>query len=182
MVGLVKTNKDKLSTVMSLAMAHRELPRRNKLISAAIRQLQALQERTGAVTRYAATAHVANQSLWHGTQAEFISLSLCCGCSSAVADNLMSLLDRTSRLPGKEYGEVAISAAQALLTLRTPPFNARLAELRNTLIKSKDSLDALARSTTLTAGVDLLTALFTDKDVRNSAIGTSPINVCTALA
>lgn len=57
MVGLVKTNKDKLSTVMSLAMAHRELPRRNKLISAAIRQLQALQERTGAVTRYVTNAN-----------------------------------------------------------------------------------------------------------------------------
>lgn len=143
--------QDKLSTVMSLAMAHRELPRRNKLISAAIRQLQALQERTGSVS------------------------------SSASAETLLQLLDRTARLPGKEYGEVSISAAQALLTLRTPPFNARLAELRNTLIKSKDNLDELARSTTLTAGVDLLTALFTDKDVRASAIGASPLTPMTAL-
>jgi len=40
MVGLVKTNKDSLSTVLALAAAHRELPRRNKMVSALIRQLQ----------------------------------------------------------------------------------------------------------------------------------------------
>ncbi len=86
-------------------------------------------------------------------------------------DGLIALLERASRLPGKQYGETSISAAQALLSLRTPPFNTRLAELRATLQKSTDN-DALARSATITAGVDLLTALFTDEDakVRAAAI------------
>jgi len=66
---------------------------------------------------------------------------------------------------------VAISSAQALLALRAPPFSTRQDELRTTLLNTKDN-DALARSATLTAGVDLLTAMFTDPDanVRKNAI------------
>lgn len=87
------------------------------------------------------------------------------GAASTSIDGLLALLERASRLPGKEYGEVSVAAAQALLSLRTPPFDTRKAELRATLLKSTDN-DALARSATITAGVDLLTSLFTDEDAK----------------
>lgn len=135
MVGLAKANKDSLATVLALATAHREVPRRNKMVAALVRQLSSLSER--------------------GAQ----------GGGAANIDGLMGLLERASRLPGKTYGEVSVSAAQALLSLRTPPFDTRKAELRATLLKSTDN-DALARSATITAGVDLLTSLFTDADAK----------------
>lgn len=56
---------------------------------------------------------------------------------------------------------------QALLTLQSPPFEKRLSELRDTLLKS-DDVDTLALSATLTAGVDLLTALFSGKNEKES--------------
>lgn len=70
---------------------------------------------------------------------------------------------RLSKLPGREYGEVSISAAQLLLSCKTPPFETRLTELRAAL-GPKNDLSALSSSSTLTAGVDLLTTLFDDKD------------------
>lgn len=43
----MQANKESLGKVVALAQAHRELPRRNKLVSAFLRQLPNLVERFG---------------------------------------------------------------------------------------------------------------------------------------
>lgn len=88
-----QANKDSLATVLALATAHRELPRRNKMVAALVRQLGSLNERA----------------------------------AGADMDGLIGLLERATKLPGKGYGEVSIAAAQALLSLKTPPFETRKA-------------------------------------------------------
>merc|ERR1711988_134440 len=61
-----------------------------------------------------------------------------------------------------------MGAQQLLMSCNTSPFAVRLEELRENLLSTQD-YDALAKSPTLSAGVDLLTTLFSDADQKVAA-------------
>jgi acetyl-CoA carboxylase/biotin carboxylase 1 len=82
-----------------------------------------------------------------------------------LSDDLLAALDQLSAFKGKEYGEVALAADQIIRASKVPPFTDRLEELRAQLTDSDTDLETLAKSSTLSAGVDLLTGLFGDSDI-----------------
>ncbi|KAG5181165.1 acetyl-CoA carboxylase [Tribonema minus] len=87
------------------------------------------------------------------------------------SDELLAALGDLAGLQGKEYGEVALVADSLLTESRVPPFDKRVGELR-ALLKSDADYDRLSLSPSLSAGVDLLSALFDDDDdaVRKAAL------------
>lgn len=87
---------------------------------------------------------------------------------------MVKALTDLAALEGKEYGEVALVADSLLTESRVPPFDSRVAELR-TLLTSNADYDSLSLSPSLSAGVDLLSALFDDADeaVRRAALEVS---------
>lgn len=70
------------------------------------------------------------------------------------------------------YGELSLAAESIIRQSKVAPFETRIDELRSQLTESDTDLDKLSKSATLSAGVDLLTALFTDDDaaVRKAAV------------
>ena len=89
----------------------------------------------------------------------------------AASESLTAVLERLAALVGKAYGEVALLAANLLNNFTVAPFETRQEELRAMLLAEKD-LSKLAVSSSLSAGVDLLTSLFDDADdaVRKAAL------------
>ena len=85
---------------------------------------------------------------------------------------LESALIDLSKLKEKAYGELVIAADNILRQSKVPPFADRVAELKSTLLDPSTDFESLSKSPTLSAGVDLLTALFNDKDeaVKRAAI------------
>jgi acetyl-CoA carboxylase/biotin carboxylase 1 len=91
--------------------------------------------------------------------------------SPAISPELEDTLERVSALREKSYGELKLAADSIIRQSKVPPFAERVAELKSTLTDSSTDLAHLSKSPTLSAGVDLLTALFNDPDekVRKAA-------------
>eukprot|EP00970_Alexandrium_tamarense_P005314 scaffold858_cov193-Alexandrium_tamarense.AAC.12 len=83
---------------------------------------------------------------------------------SAVPDAVIEALDKISGLKGKAYGEIILAAEEKVREAKVPSFDVRRADLRAKLVDSETDLEELAKSSTLSAGVDLLTNLFDDED------------------
>jgi acetyl-CoA carboxylase/biotin carboxylase 1 len=89
-------------------------------------------------------------------------------------DSVIEALDTLSTLKGKEYGEIILAAEETVRASKVPSFDVRRADLRSKLTDSETDLVELSKSSTLSAGVDLLTNLFDDEDenVRTAALET----------
>jgi len=87
-------------------------------------------------------------------------------------EGLMTSLESLSKLKSKIYGDLTLSASGIIRASKVPPFETRLAELRDVLASDGSDLISLSQSPTLSAGVDLLTSLFSDEDaaVRSAAV------------
>lgn len=85
---------------------------------------------------------------------------------SALPDDLLAALDQLSNLTGREYGEITIAADSIIRQTKIPAFEVRVADLRKQLLDSETDIEALAKSSTLSAGVDLLVSLFSDEDAK----------------
>ena len=81
--------------------------------------------------------------------------------ASALPESLMSSLNKLAQLKGKEYGEITLSAGHIIRQSKVPSFEDRKNELRTLLTSGMDRAE-IAKSATLSAGVDLLFALFDD--------------------
>jgi len=79
-------------------------------------------------------------------------------------DSVIEALDTLSSLKGKEYGEIILAAEETVRASKVPSFEVRRADLRSKLTDSETDLVQLSKSSTLSAGVDLLTNLFDDED------------------
>jgi len=92
--------------------------------------------------------------------------------SAAIPDDLEAAMEKVNELSEKKYGELALAADSILRSSKIVPFADRVAELKTTLLDSNTDLDKLSKSSTLSAGVDLLTSLFDDSDdsVRKAAV------------
>jgi acetyl-CoA carboxylase/biotin carboxylase 1 len=90
----------------------------------------------------------------------------------AVPDSVIDALDKLSSLKGKDYGEIILAAEEKVREAKVPSFDVRRADLRSKLVDSETDLIDLSKSSTLSAGVDLLTNLFDDEDkkVRETAL------------
>jgi len=86
--------------------------------------------------------------------------------------DLEETLNSLSSLKSKSYGELTLAASSIVRESKVPAFETRLAELRETLSSGDSDLTSLSQSPTLSAGVDLLTSLFSDDDatVRERAV------------
>ena len=84
--------------------------------------------------------------------------------TASLPDSLVSALEELSVLEGKAYGELVLAADSLIRQSKVPPFAERVAELKATLLDPATDFVTLAKSTTLSAGVDLLTSLFSDED------------------
>lgn len=84
--------------------------------------------------------------------------------STELSAELDAVMQELTALKQKVYGEIAIAADSILRQSKVPPFNARVEELKATLLDPETNVVNLSKSTTLSAGVDLLTALFNDED------------------
>ncbi len=85
---------------------------------------------------------------------------------------LLEALETLAGMEGKAYGEIKLAADNIIRQSKVAPFDDRVSELRAVLLDPETKFDELARSTTLSAGVDLLTYLFADDDaaVRKAAL------------
>jgi len=83
---------------------------------------------------------------------------------NAVPDSVIEALDSLSVLKGKAYGEISLAAEEKVREAKIPSFDVRLADLRAKLVDPETDLGDLSQSSTLSAGVDLLTNLLDDED------------------
>ncbi len=92
--------------------------------------------------------------------------------SSAFSEELEAAMVKVTELGEKKYGELTLAADSILRSSKVPPFAARADELKKTLLDSDVDLANLSKSSTLSAGVDLLTSLFDDDDesIRKAAV------------
>ncbi|KAL7542231.1 hypothetical protein ACHAXR_013354, partial [Thalassiosira sp. AJA248-18] len=90
----------------------------------------------------------------------------------AVPENVIEALDSLAGLKGKAYGEITLAAEERVREAKVPSFEIRCADLRTKLVDPETNLVELSESSTLSAGVDLLTNLLGDEDekVRASAM------------
>ena len=89
-----------------------------------------------------------------------------------MSSELKGVLKMLAEMKEKAYGEIALAADELIRQSEVPSFESRCDELRNHLRDGATDLTALSQSTTLSAGVDLLTSLFADEDpaVRSAAV------------
>lgn len=90
----------------------------------------------------------------------------------AVPESVIESLDALSGLKGKAYGEIILAAEERVRNAKVPSFDVRRADLRAKLLDPETDFIELSRSSTLSAGVDLLTNLLDDEDekVRSAAM------------
>jgi acetyl-CoA carboxylase / biotin carboxylase 1 len=81
---------------------------------------------------------------------------------TAIPSQMLDALTSLTKLQSKQYGEIVLSSSSIIRESEIPSFAIRKDELRSALMSEDKS--NLARSTTLSAGVDLLSALFDDSD------------------
>eukprot|EP00522_Entomoneis_paludosa_P016513 CAMPEP_0172450434 /NCGR_PEP_ID=MMETSP1065-20121228/8763_1 /TAXON_ID=265537 /ORGANISM="Amphiprora paludosa, Strain CCMP125" /LENGTH=2096 /DNA_ID=CAMNT_0013202215 /DNA_START=2922 /DNA_END=9212 /DNA_ORIENTATION=- len=92
--------------------------------------------------------------------------------SGDLPEDLLELLKSLAGMKEKVYGEIALAADSIIRQSKVPSFELRANELRATLADESSDFADLAKSATLSAGVDLLTSLFSDSDsqIRKAAI------------
>eukprot|EP00543_Licmophora_paradoxa_P006771 CAMPEP_0202445904 /NCGR_PEP_ID=MMETSP1360-20130828/4612_1 /ASSEMBLY_ACC=CAM_ASM_000848 /TAXON_ID=515479 /ORGANISM="Licmophora paradoxa, Strain CCMP2313" /LENGTH=2079 /DNA_ID=CAMNT_0049062311 /DNA_START=41 /DNA_END=6280 /DNA_ORIENTATION=+ len=92
--------------------------------------------------------------------------------TSDMSDDLKTSLKSLAEMKGKMYGEIALAADEIIRQSEVASFDSRVAELKSQLTDSSANLELISKSATLSAGVDLLTALFSDEDiaVRKNAV------------
>ena len=88
------------------------------------------------------------------------------------SEELTAVLEQLAELKDKMYGEIALTADSIIRQSKVPSFEARAADLKAQLADKATDLVKLSKSTTLSAGVDLLTSLFNDDDadIRSAAL------------
>ncbi|KAL7565352.1 hypothetical protein ACA910_013574 [Epithemia clementina (nom. ined.)] len=74
----------------------------------------------------------------------------------------MNVLGQLAELKDKVYGEIALAADELIHQSKVPSFASRAEELHAQLNNPVTDLIKLSKSSTISAGVDLLTSLFTD--------------------
>jgi acetyl-CoA carboxylase/biotin carboxylase 1 len=79
-------------------------------------------------------------------------------------EKLIGSLEKIQSLKSKEYGDLKNAAAAIISDSKAPPFDDRVDELRSQLLGEPAQLSELANSQALSAGVDMLTYLFTDPE------------------
>ena len=82
----------------------------------------------------------------------------------AIPDSVMGVLSELTTMMDKQYGEIGLAADSIIRLSKVPSFDSRVDELRAQLTAKESNMVELSRSPTLSAGVDLLTYLFTDSD------------------
>jgi len=94
--------------------------------------------------------------------------------AAQIPKSLLAVLEELSQMKEKEYGEIALAADMIIRQSKIPSFDSRVDELRAQLVDPATDLVELSKSSTLSAGVDLLTYLFSDRSeslsVREAAI------------
>eukprot|EP00534_Pseudo-nitzschia_fraudulenta_P008502 CAMPEP_0201147778 /NCGR_PEP_ID=MMETSP0851-20130426/9292_1 /ASSEMBLY_ACC=CAM_ASM_000631 /TAXON_ID=183588 /ORGANISM="Pseudo-nitzschia fraudulenta, Strain WWA7" /LENGTH=2078 /DNA_ID=CAMNT_0047423721 /DNA_START=36 /DNA_END=6272 /DNA_ORIENTATION=- len=92
--------------------------------------------------------------------------------SSEFSDDMEAALEQVASLEEKKYGELVLAADSILRSSKISPFADRVDELKATLLDADTDLVKLSKSSTLSAGVDLLTSLFDDADeaIRKAAV------------
>ena len=92
--------------------------------------------------------------------------------AAGLPEPLMEVLGKLAELKDKVYGEIALAADEIIRQSKVPSFESRAEELRAQLNDPAADFTKLSRSSTLSAGVDLLTSLFTDpaSDVKMAAM------------
>ena len=92
--------------------------------------------------------------------------------SADISDELEAEMVKVTELGEKKYGELALAADAILRSSKISPFSDRVDELKKNLVGSNADLAQLSKSSTLSAGVDLLTSLFNDADetIRKAAV------------
>jgi acetyl-CoA carboxylase/biotin carboxylase 1 len=135
---MIKANKDNLDSVIATALAHQQLAPRTRLVCSLLRVVRQIIDRYGD---------------W--TPSESVTSTL---------EDLSNLQARGKGNLGSTYGEACILADELLFESRVAPFEKRVADLRMELFSEADA-DKVAESPSLSAGVDLLTALFDDEDL-----------------
>jgi len=78
--------------------------------------------------------------------------------------DLLTALEQVRSLKSKDYGDLKIAADTIIQQSNVPQFEIRVEELRSQLLDETVSLDELAGKASVSAGVDMLTYLFTDSD------------------
>jgi acetyl-CoA carboxylase/biotin carboxylase 1 len=137
---LTKANAENLDVVISENLAHQQLKRRAKLVTAMLRQVELFDDRFGV-----------NQ----------------------LPDDLLNIIGKLAEIKDRVYGEIALAADEIIRQSKVPSFESRIDELRAELLTPSADLDELSKSPTLSAGVDLLSALFlgdADSTVRAAAV------------
>ena len=84
--------------------------------------------------------------------------------SAEISEDLEAAMKAVSALGQKTYGELALAADSIIRSSKSAPFVDRVTELKETLLDSSTDLTQLSKSSTLSAGVDLLTSLFGNDD------------------
>ena len=89
-----------------------------------------------------------------------------------VPSELIEALQNLSSLKNKGCGEIVLAAEERVRLAKVPAFEVRLADLKAKLSDPETDLIELSKSSTLSAGVDLLTNLLGDEDeaIRASAM------------
>mmetsp|Transcript_4093 Transcript_4093/g.8426 ORF Transcript_4093/g.8426 Transcript_4093/m.8426 type:complete len:1007 (-) Transcript_4093:3291-6311(-) len=80
--------------------------------------------------------------------------------SAELTGELLDMLKMLCGMKEKIYGEIALAADSIIRQSKVPSFDSRASELRATLTDAGADFSELAKSATLSAGVDLLTSLF----------------------
>lgn len=79
-------------------------------------------------------------------------------------EEFLSIVEELTNLKDKQYGEILLAADSILRNANVPSFSIRVDELKAKLLDKTTNLEALSKSSILSAGVDLLTYLFSDED------------------
>uniref|UniRef100_A0A7S4ATP2 Acetyl-CoA carboxylase n=1 Tax=Pseudo-nitzschia australis TaxID=44445 RepID=A0A7S4ATP2_9STRA len=92
--------------------------------------------------------------------------------TAEISDELEAAMEQITVLKERKYGELVLAADSILRSSKISPFADRVGELKATLLDANTDLAKLSKSSTLSAGVDLLTSLFDDSDqaIRNAAV------------
>jgi len=86
-------------------------------------------------------------------------------------EKMINSLKQLTKLEDKEaYGAVSLAAENLIRQSMMPGFEDRIDQLRAELLSQDADLDKLAKSATLSAGVNLLTHLFKDEDPKVRAL------------
>lgn len=82
----------------------------------------------------------------------------------SLKEETLATVQKLAGLSGKGYGELNVAADMLIREAKVPSYESRVEELRSQLQDSSADLQKLAMSPTLSAGLDLLTTLFSDDD------------------